>query len=55
MRNTFWQSHETGFYFRICGYGLSFDIDLPPLFSERYGLRRVLRIGKLAIQFLRPL
>ena len=51
---TFWCSHDSGFYFRLRGYGLSVDIDLPVLFSERIGKRRVLRIGRTAIQFLTP-
>jgi hypothetical protein len=54
MRKTFWVSHSSGFYFRLFGYGLSFDLNLPRLFSERYGYRRVLRIGRLAIEWLRP-
>lgn len=53
-RKTFWCSHSNGFYFRIRGYGLSFDTDLPVMFSERMGIRGVLRIGKLAIQWLTP-
>lgn len=54
MRSTFWCSHESGFYFRLFGYGLSFDIAMPVLFSERYGHRKVLRIGRLAVQWLTP-
>lgn len=53
MRTTFWCSHESGFYFRIAGYGLSVERDMPALFSERYGYRRVLRFGRWAIQWLR--
>ena len=43
----------TGFYFRLWGYGLSFERDAPVLFSERYGHRRVLRIGRWAVQWLK--
>lgn len=53
-RGTFWCSHSSGFYFRVRGYGLSFDTDLPVLFSERNGHRHVLRIGRLAVQWLTP-
>lgn len=52
--STFWVWIGKGFYFRICGYGLSVDRSLPLLFSERYGHRKVLRVGRWAIQILRP-
>ena len=55
MRDTFWQWHESGFYFRVRGYGLSFDTDQRVSFSERYGHKKVLRLGKLAVQWLTPL
>lgn len=54
ITETFWCRHEGGFFFRVRGYGLAFDTKLPVLFSERIGIRRVIRIGKLAIQFLTP-
>jgi len=43
------------FWFRVFGYGLSFmnrDIH-PPLFSERNGYSKVLRIGKWSIKGLK--
>lgn len=52
-QRTFICVHRSGFYFRICGTGLSFDVDSPKLFSERYGFRRVLRLGRLSIEVLR--
>ena len=54
-RTTFWAGMGSrGFYFRIRGYGLAVDNALPVLFSERYGHRRVLRIGRWALQLLKP-
>lgn len=53
MRSTFFCRHESGFYFRVFGYGMSIDIDMPALFSERYGFRKVLRIGRISIQVLK--
>lgn len=41
-------------FFRIFGYGLRYGVDHRPLFSERYGYRRVYRIGRLAFQVLKP-
>jgi hypothetical protein len=49
--------YEPGFFwFRIFGYGLSCADKVlnPPLFSERYGYRRVLRVGRWGFEFLRP-
>jgi hypothetical protein len=54
MRDTFWCSHPTGWYFRVLGFGLAFERDMPVLFSERVGARSVLRIGRYAMQFLTP-
>jgi hypothetical protein len=55
QRGTFWVTMPgRGFYFRLRGYGLAVDRDLPVCFSERYGHRNVLRIGRWALQFLRP-
>jgi hypothetical protein len=51
---TFFCRFERGFYFRICGYGLSFERDMPVLFSERHGHRKVRRYGRWALQFLKP-
>lgn len=52
-RFTFLCIDPKGFFFRICDKGLSFSLDAPVLFSERYGYRKVLRIGRLAIEVLR--
>lgn len=40
-----------GFWFRVLGVGLSID-NMRPLFSERMGYRRKLRIGKWGMEFL---
>lgn len=53
MRTTFWVSHEDGFYFRVLGYGLSVQRNRPVLFSERNGYKRVLRIGRWAVEWLK--
>lgn len=44
------------FWFRLFGWGFNIadKIKNPPLFSERYGHRKVLRIGKWGIGILRP-
>lgn len=41
-------------WFRIFGYGLWVALDHEPLFSERYGYRRVFRVGRLAFKVLKP-
>jgi hypothetical protein len=48
-------AYPGGAWFRIFGTGLSFNDRRkhPPLFSERNGLARVLRIGWLSIRLLR--
>jgi hypothetical protein len=47
-------SYSSGWWFRICGHGLAVDYPvIPPLFSERYGYRKTLRIGRLRIERLR--
>lgn len=43
---------EWGFWFRIYGYGLVAST-LKPIFSERHGHTKTLRIGGVKIQFLR--
>jgi hypothetical protein len=53
-RGTFWQTTESGFYFRIRGYGLSFDTDLPVMFSEREGMHYVWRLGRYSLEILTP-
>jgi hypothetical protein len=52
VKRTFWVRHESGFYFRVLGYGLSIDGNRRVGFSERYGYRKVLRIGRWAIEWL---
>ena len=44
--------HQSGFWFRVFGYGLAFDIDFPVLYSERHGFRTVHRFGRLSIEVL---
>ena len=44
--------YEGGFWFRLFGRGLSIS-DHPPMFSERYGYRKVVRIGKWGIKYLK--
>jgi hypothetical protein len=43
-----------GFWFRFFGYGPYVMRDKMVLFSERYGYRKVLRIGRWAFEWLRP-
>ena len=43
-----------GFWFRVRGYGLRVAITPIRLFSERNGLRRVLRVGWFVAEPLRP-
>jgi len=49
-------TYPGGFWFRLFGRGLSVSdkIKNPPLFSERYGYRKILRFGKWGIEYLRP-
>jgi len=47
--------YDGGFWFRVLGHGLSI-VDKTkhrPLFSERHGYRKVLRIGRIGIEYLR--
>lgn len=46
--NTFVHWYGGAFYFRIFGFGLHLSrySAWPPLFSERYGYEKVLRISK---------
>ena len=55
MRKTFWVSHDEGWYFRICGYGLSWDTSTYVSFSERMGICKPLqvRIGRVRIRWLK--
>lgn len=52
-RDTFVCVHRKGFFFRVRGKGLAFEIDQRRYFSERYGYRKVYRIGRLALEVLR--
>jgi len=45
--------YKTGFWFRVLGYGLSVSTD-PPLFSERNGLKKVVRVFGVKIELLAP-
>ena len=54
MRTTFVVTHDKGFYFRLFGYGAGLEYDLPVLFSERNGHRRVYRWKRWAFQWLTP-
>ena len=49
-----WFFYDGGFWIRILGYGISVTNKdkHSPLFSERYGYRRVFRIGKWGIKWL---
>jgi hypothetical protein len=44
--------YKWGFWIRINGKGFSIDWDRRPLFSERYGLRRVRRWWRLSFEVL---
>ncbi len=48
--------YNGGFWFRLFGWGLSIanKVKNPPLFSERYGYKKVLRIGNWGIKLLYP-
>lgn len=49
-----WYCGERMFWVRFLGIGIAI-IDKtkhPPLFSERYGYEKVLRVGKFGIEFL---
>lgn len=48
--------YDGGLWFRFFGWGLliSDKVKNPPLFSERYGHKNVLRIGKWGIGILKP-
>ena len=45
---------DWGFWARIFGYGIAIST-LKPLFSERYGYTKILRIGRIKIKLLRRL
>ncbi|MDR8026997.1 hypothetical protein KPA93_27660 [Burkholderia cenocepacia] len=52
-RDTFVCVHRQGFFFRLRGKGLAFEIDHRRYFSERYGYRKVHRLGRLSLEVLR--
>ena len=47
-----WEWFCKSFWFRIFGKGLTFSTNSPILFSERYGYRKTLRLGKYVIRYL---
>jgi len=47
--------YKSGFWLRIGKRGISFAIDRPKLFSERYGYNKVYRLGRLSFKWLPPL
>ncbi len=49
-----WSFYDGGFWIRFFGRGFSVvnKIKHPPLFSERNGYRKVLRIGKYGFEYL---
>jgi hypothetical protein len=53
-----WHRYDGGFWLRIGkrgrGFAIADKIKHPPLFSERYGHRRVYRIGKWGFEILKP-
>lgn len=53
-----WHRYDGGFWLRIGnlgrGFAISDKIKHLPLFSERYGYRKVYRIGKWAFEILKP-
>lgn len=54
LYGTAWkQGPRWGAWFRLFGYGLCVS-NQPPMFSERYGYTRPLRIGGVKIGGLKP-
>ncbi|AJY40028.1 hypothetical protein I6G56_26640 [Burkholderia humptydooensis] len=51
--DTFFVVHRKGFFFRLRGKGLAFEIDRGCYFSQRYGHRKVYRFGRLSLEVLR--
>lgn len=47
--------YDGGFWFRIFDFGIciSNKIKNPPLFSERYGFFKVIRVGRYGFAFLK--
>jgi hypothetical protein len=49
-----WHRYDGGFWFRVFGRGFA-AVDKrrhPPLFSERHGYKKVLRIGRWGVEWL---
>jgi len=42
---------DWGFWFRIFGYGMAVST-MTPMFSERFGYRKIWRIGRVKIEWL---
>jgi hypothetical protein len=57
-RMVIWHRYDGGFWLRIGkrgrGFAISDKIKHPPLFSERYGYRKVYRIGRWGFEILKP-
>jgi hypothetical protein len=54
-KDTFICREFNGIYFRICGYGLAFNMYSLPTFSERIGVKKPLfRCKKFTIRVLKP-
>ena len=45
---------KRGFWFRLYGYGPHIARDRLVLFSERYGFRKIWRLGRWSFEWLRP-
>lgn len=44
---------DWGFWFRIFGYGIAVST-LKPVFSERNGYTKIIKIGRVKIKLLKP-
>jgi len=51
--SAFKMGKHLGFWFRICGYGLAVST-MTPMFSERNGYRRTVRIFGVKLEALTP-
>ncbi len=57
IKDSYFASKASYFWFRVLGYGLHFRWIQPgyePLFSERNGYTKVLKIGRFWIKGLKP-
>ena len=50
--NLQWEFWPKGFWIRVYGYGPMVAIDRMVLFSERYGYRRIFRLGRISFEWL---